>query len=348
MPRSIRVISTSLTHFGKKKKTIISLPINKALSGITTKNNKLYLLIGEIGQSVERVIVYDPINDRIETDYTTDLVDNWYDIRPLTFSNNGSFVLANGTYWKYDTTTKTYQTINLGINPVYYTKWLEDGFIVFTDNSIRKYDLNGNLLNSISVSYPTIYYVLSCVDMGNKVVIYGYWWNVFYVFDINTFQLNSYNIPFVIQSWCGYAIYPIKDTNKLHMYDLDSHKLYLFDLDTQQMTLVRDFSNEDFTARWGVDVFFSNDGKIIFLYYATPYAQYHYETFVYNTETNEIRNIPIGYELVSVIENKDTRIFLIREYSTVIYDYNNDKVIGAIGNAPTSLLYTDGEISFTV
>jgi hypothetical protein len=352
MSRVIRLIGTSLTKYGKKRKSIIELPITKALSGITTKNNKQYLLIGDGGYYVERVIVFNPITEQIETDFTSSLVDYWWDIRPLTFSNNGSFVLMNGVYWKYDTSTKTYQVINLNISNIHYTKWLEDSFIVFTDDSIRKYDLNGNLLNSISVSYPTIYYVLSCVDMGNKVLIYSYNWNVFYVFDISTFQLTSYNVPFTIQSFYGFAIYPIKDTNKLHMYDLDSNKLYQFDLDTQQMTLVRDFSNEDFIVRGYYDVFYSNDGKIVFLAYFNPWAVWTTETYAYNTETNEIRRLPIGHLPMKIQEHKDSRIFLIidaeKSIYPFVYDYNNDKLLGIICNFPQSLLYSDGEILLMV
>jgi len=348
MPRSIRVINTSLTHFGKKKKTIISLPIEKGLIGITIRNNKQYLLIGRDGFYVERVIVFNPITEQIETDFTTDVLDYWYDYIPLTFSDNGSFVLANGTYWKYNPIAKTYEIISLGISGITFTKWLSDRFITFYQNFANVYDLNGNLLKQITLPI----WAHKLVDIGDRIAFFYSWEKTLYTLDVNTYEIREYTLPLYLYIGNGNPMQLIKGTNKVHIYSGGENKLYQFDLDTRELTLVKDFSNEDFVQYGYADCWFSNDGKIVFLSYLDPVSQNIEEVWAYNTETNEIRRIPLVQYPYMLFENGDSRIFLIVDapfyYNSYIYDYNNDKVIGAISNFGINPLYTDGKILLMV
>jgi hypothetical protein len=348
MTRPLRLIGVSLTKYGKKRKIVIDLPIEKGLIGITTRNNKQYLLIGRDGYYVERVIVFNPITEQIETDFTSDVLDNWQDYLPLTFSDNGSFVLTGGTYWKYDPTAKTYQIINLGISGVVFTKWLSDRFIVFYQNLANVYDLNGNLLNQIDLPIWTNKFL----DIGDRVIFFFYGSDTFYTFNVNTYEIREYTLPFYLYAFYSVPIQLIKGTNKVHIYNAIEHKLYKFDLDTQQLTLVKDFSTEDFVQYGYLDAWFSNDGKIAFLVYSDVVFQDIYEVWSYNVETNEIRRIPLAQYPTMILEDGDSRIFLIVDYpfyyNSYIYDYNSDKIIGTINNFGINPLYTDGKILLMV
>jgi hypothetical protein len=348
MTRPLRLIGMSLTKYGRKRKIIINLPIQKGLIGITTRNNKQYLLIGRNGYYVERVIVFNPITEQIETDFTSNILDSWWDFIPLTFSDNGSFVLVDGTYFKYDTTTKTYQTISLDISNIWFTKWLSDRFIVFSGYGTKEFDLNGNLIRDISLPFnPT-----KIVDIGDRVIFFSWGGNKFYTLDLNTYEVREYTLPFSLSFFNGCPIQLIKGTNKVHIYSGDENKLYQFDLDTQQLTLVKDFSTEDFTQTGFVDSWFSNDGKIVFLVYSDVVFQATCEVWSYNVETNEIRRIPLSQYPTMILEDGDSRIFLIVDspfyYNSYIYDYNNDKIIGSINNFTINPLYTDGKITLMV
>jgi hypothetical protein len=352
MPRPLRLSGISLTKHGRKRKIVIQLPIEKGLIGITTRNNKQYLLIGRNGYYVERVIVFNPITEQIETDFTTDVLDYWHDWIPLKFSDNGSFVLANGTYFKYDTATKTYQTIQLGVSTVLFTKWLSDRFIVFLfmagASQANIYDLNGNLLNQIPLPSTSSRYV----DIGDKVMFIQNLSNKLFTFDVNTYEIKQYTLPFTLFTFYGIAGQRIKGTNKVHIYSGFEHKLYRLDLDTEELTLIKNFSTEDFVQYGFFDSWFSNDGKIVFLVYYDILYQNILETWAYNTETDEIRKIPLTQWPIMVLEDGDSRIFLIVDtpffYVPFIYDYNNDKVIGAISNFGINPLYTDGKILMMV
>jgi hypothetical protein len=352
MPRPLRLSGISLTKHGKKRKIVIQLPIEKGLIGITTRNNKQYLLIGKDGYYVERVIVFNPINETIETDFTSDILDFWNDKIPLSFSDNGSFILANGTYWKYNTASRTYQIISLGISTVYYTKWLSDRFIVFWVGGgishANVYDLDGNLISTTTFDF----YLGTLEDLGDKVGSWLFGDNKIYIIDINTFEVNTFTLPFGNYSYLVNPFKRIKNTNKLHVYDGIGNKLYALDMDTQQLTLVKDFSGEDFISGGFQGATFDNNGKILFMAYWDVLDQQIVELWSYNVETNELRRIPLSQYPFLILEDNDSGIFTVVDvpafYSPFIYDYNEDKVIGTISNFGRNPLYSDGKILLTV
>jgi len=352
MPRDIRLSGFSLTKYGSRKKKIVETILQKGLIGFTTKGTNQILLLGTAGAYVERVIVYNVLTDAIITDFTSTKVENFWTFRKLTFSPNGSFVLVKGTYFKYNPDTKTYSVISLpypdDTYSVKFTKWLENSFVNCCYKRIVEFNLNGTQLRNKELPF----YIDKYISYQDKIYFYQEGQNKIYEFDIPTFTYREIPVPFGLFNNLGDPFGRIKDTNFLHIWDKNGKKLYKLDLTTNATTLVKDFTGYDFISRGTPDTWFSNDGKILIMSVPDLLNNYYRELWFYDTEKNELRRISFVQYPFMVLEDKDTRKFVIvdvpKGYITFVYDYLQDKVLGVIGNYPYYPLYTDGEITLTL
>ncbi|MEM5871971.1 MAG: hypothetical protein QW051_03800 [Candidatus Aenigmatarchaeota archaeon] len=352
MPRDIRLSGFSLTKYGTRKKKVVETILQKGLIGLTTKGTKQILLLGVNGSYVERIIVYDVLTDNILTDFTSTTVNNFWTFRKLTFSPIGSFVLLKGIYFKYNVDTKTYSVISLpypdDTYAVKFTKWLDNSFINCCRQHIVEFNLNGTQLRKLDLPFTVERYI----DYQDKIYFCRDSYNKFYEFDIPSFTYREITVPFNLTSNLGNPLARIKDTNYLHLWDNSGKKLYKFDLTTNTTTLVKDFAGYDFISPGVSDTWFSNDGKILIMSVPDIVNRYYRELWFYDIENDTLSRLSFVQYPFMVLEDKDTRKFLIvdvpKGYVSFVYDYLQDKVIGVIGNYPWYPFYTDGELVLTL
>lgn len=353
MKRELRLSGISLTKHGKRRKKVLELEENEGLIGITTKGNKQFLLIGRDKYWVKRVVIYNTLTDEIETDFESEIEDRYHDCLKLVFSPNGSFVLEHGTYFKYNPTTKTYSVISLPLSEVIFTKWLSNSFITVSSDGITEFSLEGNEIRSIELPEERAYFEIGISEDEDKLYLVFSASDKVYEFDINNFTFREIQLPeSVFVNFNGTPIQKLKNTNYLLFFGYFSGHLYKINLETNEYEIIKDFSYFPSSSRYFWYNGFNNDGKI-FIFTVHNYTGEVYELWFYNIETDELRRISLfTFPLLVLEDPKNNRIFLVKDcsygYSTYVYDYNNDKILGAIGNNVLNPIHTDGEISLTL
>lgn len=352
MPREIKIIGKSYNKFGERLKKLLDIDIAQGLSCVSVKGNKLILMIDDYVNNKTRIIHYDIINDTITLDQTLDNLVFWIEWRIFPISNNLSFLDYNGNYYKYDKSTNSYSIINLGISPINQFQFLEDKILTISWDGFNIYDLNGNLITSISIGGDNFTYDKT----SNKVYKpCGYPIKICEI-DLSNYSYRTIDLPSDTFITYGLSFRRKPNTNKFLFVDSAHYKIYELDLDTLEISTKVDLLTTELSQSlqmYGLPyAFISEDCKLVFLIVLDIGGGNFLETWVYDLEKNQLKLVLSTDYPYFIVGNDTLKRYLIKDapygYVIYIYDYNKDKITGVIKNYSWYDIRIDGNIWCTL